>query len=104
MSPGSGPNRPLALELFFACSRLGALFLPLNSRLTVAEHQWIINDADPTLLVADPAFDDHLAAAALGRQVATVADDDVLTGETAAPRVGTPLTPGAAGLHLRYHG
>ncbi|MDG2114496.1 MAG: AMP-binding protein, partial [Actinomycetota bacterium] len=88
-----GPNRPLALELFFACSRLGALFLPLNSRLTVAEHQWIINDADPTLLVADPAFDDHLAAAALGRQVATVADDDVLTGETAAPRVGTRSHP-----------
>ena len=28
-----GPNRPLAIELLLACSRLGAIFLPLTSRL-----------------------------------------------------------------------
>lgn len=88
-----GPNRPLALELLFACSRLGAIFLPLNSRLAAAEHQWIIDDADPTLLVADPAFDDHITTAAQGRRIAIVADDTGLDGNTPAPRVGTRSHP-----------
>ena len=34
-----GPNHPLAIELLLACSRLGAIFLPLNSRLLIAEHR-----------------------------------------------------------------
>ena len=37
-----GYNSPLLLELLFACARLGAVLVPLNWRLTVAEHRHIV--------------------------------------------------------------
>lgn len=54
-----GPNRPSALHLLFACARLGAIYLPLNSRLTASEHAWILSDAQPSVLVCDPTFSEH---------------------------------------------
>ncbi len=54
-----GPNRPSALHLLFGCARIGAIYLPLNSRLTPTEHAWILGDAQPSVLVCDPAFTDH---------------------------------------------
>jgi fatty-acyl-CoA synthase len=87
-----GPNRPITLELIFACSRLGAMLLPLNSRLAVAEHEWILGDAEPRLVLADPHFADHAAAASDGRAL-VIEDDDVLSGPTPAPRVGTTTHP-----------
>ena len=87
-----GPNRPFAIELFLACSRLGAIMLPLNSRLSVAEHEWILNDASPSILLADPSFADHAEAAALGRRVVVV---DVESPSTTGPhpRVGDRSDP-----------
>jgi acyl-CoA synthetase (AMP-forming)/AMP-acid ligase II len=32
-----GPNCPELLEALFACARLGAIFVPLNARMTAAE-------------------------------------------------------------------
>ena len=63
--PGSrvawlGFNHELQLVTLVACARLGALFVPLNFRLAVAELQQVIDDAQPTLLVHDEA---HAAAA-----------------------------------------
>jgi fatty-acyl-CoA synthase len=55
-----GPNRPEAIELLFACSRLAAVYLPLNSRLAPAEHRWILDDAEPSLIVEDSQFCAHL--------------------------------------------
>ncbi|MBT8445616.1 MAG: long-chain fatty acid--CoA ligase [Gammaproteobacteria bacterium] len=46
-------NRGELFELLFACGRLGAIFLPLNWRLTGPELSYILRDAEPTLLVAD---------------------------------------------------
>jgi fatty-acyl-CoA synthase len=40
-------------ELMFACARLGAIYLPLNWRLTAAELTYILRDCEPKLLVAD---------------------------------------------------
>lgn len=54
-----GPNRPSALHLLFGCARIGAIYLPLNSRLTAVEHAWILGDAEPSVLVCDPAFAEH---------------------------------------------
>lgn len=51
-------NRVEFIELQFACARLGAIFVPLNWRLTIHELDYIVADADPTVLVADPAFAD----------------------------------------------
>jgi fatty-acyl-CoA synthase len=54
-------NTSDTLEVQFACGRLGAVFLPLNTRLTVPELQFIVGDAAPKLMIHDA----ELAEAAL---------------------------------------
>ncbi len=44
------------LEVQFACFRIGAIFLPLNSRLTVPELTYIVNNASPDVIVYDRDF------------------------------------------------
>jgi fatty-acyl-CoA synthase len=46
-------NTTDTLEVQFACGRIGAVFLPLNTRLTVPELQFIVGDAWPSLMVHD---------------------------------------------------
>jgi fatty-acyl-CoA synthase len=47
------PNTTDTLEVQFACGRIGAVFLPLNTRLTVPELQYIVGDAGPKLMIHD---------------------------------------------------
>ena len=54
-----GLNSPLLLEMLFACARLGAIFVPLNWRLTVAEHAFQIGDCTPSVLFAEPDWYGH---------------------------------------------
>ena len=42
-------NTTDTLEVQFACFRIGAVFLPLNTRLTVPELQFIVGDASPNV-------------------------------------------------------
>ena len=51
-----GMNSPDLLYLFFACARLGAMFLPLNWRLAVPEISYILSDATVSVLVSDEEF------------------------------------------------
>ena len=44
-------NTTDTLEVQLACGRIGAVFLPLNTRLTVPELQFIVGDAGPKLIV-----------------------------------------------------
>ncbi|CAA0118354.1 Long-chain-fatty-acid--CoA ligase FadD13 [Halioglobus japonicus] len=61
-----GLNHPALLETLFAAQALGAIFVPLNYRLTAQELTFIINDAgihtlvvdDATRPVLEPALDD----------------------------------------------
>ena len=53
-----GFNHPAFVETMFATARLGAIFVPLNFRLTGPELQFIIEDAGCHTLVVDS---DHLA-------------------------------------------
>jgi len=46
-------NTTDTLEVQFACGRLGAVFLPLNTRLTVPELHYIAGDASPTVMIHD---------------------------------------------------
>ncbi|MBO4225651.1 long-chain-fatty-acid--CoA ligase [Bradyrhizobium neotropicale] len=46
-------NTTDTLEVQFACGRLGAVFLPLNTRLTVPELQFIVGDASPKVMIHD---------------------------------------------------
>ncbi len=48
-----GFNHPALLETLFAVARLGAIFVPLNFRLTSSELEFIINDAGCRTIVAD---------------------------------------------------
>ena len=41
-------NTTDTLEVQFACGRIGAVFVPLNTRLTVPELQYIVGDAAPS--------------------------------------------------------
>lgn len=43
------------LMLYLGCLRLGAVFLPLNPAYTVGELEYFVGDAEPALMVCDPA-------------------------------------------------
>ena len=49
-------NRPDYLVLLYACARLGAMLLPLNWRLALAEQLFILSDASVKMLVLEQAF------------------------------------------------
>ncbi|TDR93670.1 malonate--CoA ligase [Enterovirga rhinocerotis] len=44
-----------ALVLYLGCLRAGAAFLPLNTAYTPAEVEYFVTDAEPALVVCDPA-------------------------------------------------
>ncbi len=50
------------LEVQFACFRIGAVFVPLNWRLTVPELVYIVGDAAPKAMIHDRGFADTAAA------------------------------------------
>jgi fatty-acyl-CoA synthase len=52
-------NTPLMLVLLFALARLGAVLVPLNWRLTVAEHKAMLADCQPKCLFAEESFAQH---------------------------------------------
>ena len=51
-------NCPAFFEVQFACSKIGAICLPLNWRLTPNELSYILNDATPCALIHDHVFAD----------------------------------------------
>ena len=55
---------PAMLMLYLACARAGAIFLPLNTAYTVAELDYFVSDAEPKLVVCDPARREAIAAIA----------------------------------------
>jgi malonyl-CoA/methylmalonyl-CoA synthetase len=55
---------PDALALYAACVRVGAVYLPLNTGYTAAEIDYFVGDAEPRVLVVDPATAAALAPVA----------------------------------------
>jgi malonyl-CoA/methylmalonyl-CoA synthetase len=55
-----------ALALYLACARAGAVYLPLNTAYTLAELEYFVGDAEPALVVCDPAKRDGVARIAAG--------------------------------------
>lgn len=51
-----GLNRPDMLALLFACARLGVIFVPLNWRLAPREHEALIADCRPKVILVEPGF------------------------------------------------
>lgn len=50
------PNGISYFDLLFACGKIGAIFVPLNWRLSVDELAYIISDSDPRLLAFHTDF------------------------------------------------
>ncbi len=63
-----------ALVLYLATLRAGAVYLPLNTAYTLAEVEYFLTDAEPTLVVCDPAKREGVAALAkkVGASVETL--------------------------------
>ncbi|MEA5455609.1 o-succinylbenzoate--CoA ligase [Sinomonas sp. JGH33] len=104
-----GENDPAFVETFFACGLLGAVFVPLNTRLAAPELQFQLDDAGVRLLV-NAEFLDALAAAAVegtGVQrrlvVGEAFDAAGLPDDGAAPAApGATSAPEAASAVERY--
>jgi fatty-acyl-CoA synthase len=69
-------NRVEHFEIMFACARLGALFVPLNWRLAEAELAQILDDAEPTVILADAGFFDLAKRLASSRSARALSLDD----------------------------
>ncbi|MER8759992.1 malonyl-CoA synthase [Mesorhizobium sp. M0976] len=65
---------PEAIFLYLACLRAGAIFLPLNTAYTLTELDYFFRDAEPRLVVCDPARAGEIGALAQtsGAAVATL--------------------------------
>ncbi len=86
-------NSPAFLELAFAVSHAGGIFLPVNFRLSKDEIAYIVGHAEARLLFVDDEFADKAAGC-----------DDVTTLDAAARADTTVLTGGAeriAPVHRR---
>ena len=57
-----GPNHPALAETLFATGLLGAIFVPLNTRLAVPELEDQLTDAEPQVLLWAPACAETVAA------------------------------------------
>ncbi|MBA4025519.1 MAG: acyl-CoA synthetase [Gordonia sp.] len=75
-----GPNHPAYLVTLFACARAGAVFVPLNFRLTGRELTYIARDAGLHTLVADTGLTAVMDAVrvdlALSRRISLEASAD----------------------------
>src|ERR1700754_701000 len=66
-----------ALVLYLATVRAGAVYLPLNTAYTLNELEYFITDAEPSLVVCDPAKAEGIGkiAAKVGAGVETLGAD-----------------------------
>ena len=56
-----GFNHYIAVEIFFACAAIGAVFVPINWRLSADEIDGILEDCNPSLIVfQDKGFQEGL--------------------------------------------
>ena len=53
-------NRPEHVFFFFACIKIGVIFVPLNFRLTPNEIDYLVTDSDPSLFVYDITFEEKV--------------------------------------------
>jgi long-chain acyl-CoA synthetase len=65
-----GKNVPAFFDLYFGATKLNAVTVPVNWRLSPAEVGYIIDDAETKVLVVTPEFEPHLTQ--LGREISTL--------------------------------
>jgi len=96
-------NDPRVLEVQFAAMRLGALFVPLNWRLTAHELAEICLDADPAILIHDDVWAEVAAGVAekatLPRRIAWTVEHPAGGAYGDALDAAAPLEPRADATH-----
>ncbi|MGO2110232.1 MAG: acyl-CoA synthetase [Pseudoclavibacter sp.] len=77
-----GNNHPAFLETFFACGVLGAVFVPLNTRLAPPEIEYQIDDAVIDTMITDVRMRDLARAGAWSSRIQTrlIVDGDAYEG------------------------
>ncbi len=81
---------PLVVVLAHACLRLGAILHPLNTSYTDAEISGLLSDAEPRLLVGEPADAQRLATLAKAASAIFATIDDLCA---AVPGKPPPVAP-----------
>jgi len=61
------PNHSSYFELFFACAKIGAIFVPLNWRLSHLELAYILSDSTPNMLFFHTQFQEVVPAVFQGK-------------------------------------
>tara|TARA_R110000868_G_scaffold331349_1_gene592337 strand:+ start:3720 stop:5261 length:1542 start_codon:yes stop_codon:yes gene_type:complete len=90
-----GDNSSETLDVDFACARIGAIFLPLNTRLTPIEIAFQLSDAHPKALFVGPGYEavakDAIAASDVDIQLLSFggADGNICLKDIST--TGTPL-------------
>jgi acyl-CoA synthetase (AMP-forming)/AMP-acid ligase II len=97
---GVGPDQVVAvlmknsaafLEIAFAVSHVGAVFLPINFRLAAVEVEYIVGDAGPVLMFVDEELVDAAAHVTPKVVVGTTAQRDSRALSASSPRVAATL-------------
>ncbi|WP_284983693.1 long-chain fatty acid--CoA ligase [Arthrobacter sp. efr-133-TYG-118] len=93
-----GENHPAFLETLFACGQLGAIFVPLNTRLAPPEINFQLEDCGAVALIHSASLNGLAASGAEGTRVGRrIVVGDSFPGETTAAPGGTGSeTPTAA--------
>jgi fatty-acyl-CoA synthase len=79
-----GGNHPSFIESMFATTLLGAIFVPLNTRLAVPELQFQLDDSGASLLISTSAMETTAASATADRDIARISVDDPGSSDPAA--------------------
>jgi fatty-acyl-CoA synthase len=73
-----GPNSIELVEAMFATAKLGAVFIPLNTRLAPPETAYILADSGARLLIAAQGFDEVISAPQVQRLAVDVVPADAV--------------------------
>lgn len=70
------PNHIGYLDFFFACMRIGAIFIPLNWRLGEDELTYVLQDCEPKIIGVAPSFLDRVNKKELDALIVTIDRND----------------------------
>ena len=84
-----GENSPDFMRVLFGAAQLGAIFVPLNTRLAAPEFAYMLTDSAARVLIHDPEFAERVAPGVEAANVVHV----IMTGEgeAASPGLSTLL-------------
>src|SRR6187402_1122771 len=93
-----GNNHPALVEVLFAVARIGAITVPLNTRLSPVELAFMLEDSGASLFISTRALETTASAAAIpGMPRIVVAEDDAPAGAAHAAADYEDVIAAAAG-------